>query len=526
SATLRTADLTGLDVAATVAAGLKAATRYDFEPPKVQARLIEDGRLGEKTGAGFYKRVKRDGQSVILTLNPETLDYEERPKVRLAELEPIRALPTAMERLKALLKLPGVHGDFMRRTTYALLRFAAENVPEITPDVNAVDDALRWGFGWEAGPFETIRALGVENVLAEFAARGWETPALLRGGSLPEAPREPRPGVLVLKDVKADPERVLKRSGGASLLDIGDGVALLEFHSKANALGEDALGMLQHAMKVVPQHFAGLVIGNDGEYFSAGANLAALLFNAQEGEWDEVDRSIRLFQRATTGLRTAPFPVVVAPFDRTLGGGAELTLYATQVQAHAELYMGLVEMGVGLIPAGGGTTELLARYSAQVLPGEDPFTAVKLAFERIALAKVSASALEARAWGYLRDADGVVFNRERLTGEAKKAVLNLADGFVPRQLDAAIPALGESALAKLKLGIYGLVQARQASDYDAEAATILARVLSGGSLNYATAFPAQHFLDLEREAFLTLCGKRKTQERIAHTLKTGKPLRN
>lgn len=310
------------------------------------------------------------------------------------------------------------------------------------------------------------------------------------------------------------------------MLDLGDGVALLEFHSKVNALGEDALRMTQFAMKAVPEGFAGLVIGNDGEQFSAGANLAALLFNAQEGEWDEVDRSVRLFQRTTTSLRTAPFPVVVAPFGLTLGGGAELTLYADRVQAHAELYMGLVEMGVGLIPAGGGTTELLARYSAQVLPGEDPFSAVKLAFERIALARVSSSALEARAWGYLRDADGVSFNRDRLIFDAKRAVLNLADGYMPGRLATSIPALGEAALAKLKFGVYSLVQARQASAYDAELATALAKILSGGALNYATSFPAQHFLDLEREAFLALCGKRKTQERIAHMLKTGKPLRN
>ena len=526
SATLRTADLTGLDVAATVAANLNEATEYDFDPPKVQARLIALGRLGEKTGEGFYKRVKRDGKSVVLTLNPSTLEYEERPKVRLAELEPIRVLPTATERLKALLRLDGVHGEFMRRTTYALLHFAAVNAPVMTADLNAVDDALRWGFGWEAGPFEILRALGVKDVLAEFEARGWDTPALLRGGSLPDAPRTKQAGLLVLKDVKADPTKVIRRAAGASLLDLGDGVALLEFHSKVNALGEDALRMTQFAMKTVPEGFAGLVIGNDGEQFSAGANLAALLFNAQEGEWDEVDRSVRLFQRTTTSLRTAPFPVVVAPFGLTLGGGAELTLYADRVQAHAELYMGLVEMGVGLIPAGGGTTELLARYSAQVLPGEDPFSAVKLAFERIALARVSSSALEARAWGYLRDADGVSFNRDRLIFDAKRAVLNLADGYMPGRLAASIPALGEAALAKLKFGVYSLVQARQASAYDAELATALAKILSGGALNYATNFPAQHFLDLEREAFLALCGKRKTQERIAHMLKTGKPLRN
>jgi 3-hydroxyacyl-CoA dehydrogenase len=532
SATIRTADLSGLDIGMAVAKNLDDSTDYDYAPPAIQEKLVTMGRLGEKTGEGFFKRIKgKDGKSEILTLNLETLEYANNGKVRLAELEPIRLLPTAGERLKALLKLESNHGEFMRRTTFDLLWFAADNVPTIADDFREVDNALKWGFGWEMGPFEVVDLLGIEKVCAELEARGLSIPAILAAHRssgakfYADGESSARDGVIVLKDVKRDGTKTLKTMPGASLVDIGDGVALLEFHSKANALGEDMIRMAQYAMKTVPEHFAGLVVGNQGENFSAGANLAVLLLQAQDGDFDEIDSSIRQFQKFATSFRYSPFPTVAAPFGLSLGGGCEVPLHCDHVQAHSELYMGLVEMGVGLIPAGGGTTEMLFRFSDQLLPGEDAFAAVRKAFEQIALAKTSTSALEARDLGYLKASDGISMNRDRLIADAKRKVLELAPDYVQPQ-PREITVLGESALANLKVGIHALVLSRQASEYDAELALHLAKILCGGTMNRPTVVSEQYLRDLEREAFLTLTGKKRTQERIAHTLKTGKPLRN
>jgi 3-hydroxyacyl-CoA dehydrogenase len=276
----------------------------------------------------------------------------------------------------------------------------------------------------------------------------------------------------------------------------------------------------------VPEQFVGLVVGNQGEHFSAGANLAVLLMQAQSGEFDEIDQSIRLFQKMTTSMRFSPFPTVSAPFSLALGGGTEMSLYADHVQAHSETYMGLVEMGVGLIPAGGGTTEMVTRFTDALLPGEDGFAAIRKAFEQIALAKTSTSALEARALRYLRNSDGITMNRDRLIADAKQKVLELASNYIQPQLRVDIPALGEAAYANLMVGIDALRLSKQASEYDAELAKHLAKILCGGTANRTMQVSTQYLLDLEREAFLTLTGKKKTQERIAHTLKTGKPLRN
>jgi 3-hydroxyacyl-CoA dehydrogenase len=280
-------------------------------------------------------------------------------------------------------------------------------------------------------------------------------------------------------------------------------------------------------LKTVPEHFAGLVVGNQGDNFSAGANLAVLLMQAQDGDFDEIDLSIRQFQKTVTSLRYSPFPTVSAPFGLTLGGGCEVCLYADHVQAHSELYIGLVEAGVGLIPGAGGTTEMLTRFTDQLLPTENAFSAVRKAFEQIALAKTSTSALEAREdLGYLRDSDGISMNRDRLIADAKQKVLELAPNYVQPQPRVDIPALGEAAIANLKVAVHGLQLSKQASEHDGVIAHQLAKILAGGSANREMKLPTQHFLDLEREAFLYLVGTRKTQERIAHTLKTGKPLRN
>ncbi len=530
SASFRTNDLSGLDIGLAVAKNLDAATEFDYTPPPILEKLVSMNRLGEKTGEGFFKRVKgADGKSVILTLNYDTLEYEDRGKVRVPD--EIRNLPTSIERIKALLKLENNVGELIRRNIYGLIWFAAMNIPACADTVQEVDNALRWGFNWEIGAFDLADALGLENVVRGIEAMKLEVPKLLSdklasGTKFYGDEKTVRDGVLVLKDIKRDPSRIVKTMPGASLLDIGDGVALLEWHSKANTLGEDAVRMTQYAMKAVPEHFVGMVIGNQGENFSAGANLAVLLMQAQDGEWDEIDLGIRMFQKMVTSMRYSPFPTVAAPFGLSLGGGCEIPLYCDHVQAHAETYIGLVEMGVGLIPAGGGTTEMLTRFTDALLPGENPFSAVRKAFEQIALAKTSTSALEARDLGYLKTSDGITMNRDRLIADAKRKVQELAVDYVQPQPRTDIPALGNAGYANLKIGIEGLKLSRQASDYDAELALHLARVLCGGTMNRQTQVSTQYLLDLEREAFLTLVGKKKTQERIAHTLKTGKPLRN
>jgi len=535
SATFRTADLTGLDVLKLVTEELAHATGEDFTLPDWVLRLVAEGRLGEKTGAGFYTR--KDGE--VLTLDPATFTYRPRQKLDLPELKALMDKPLP-ERLKGALALPGKYGAFLKELFLRTAHYTLEKTPEIAYDLVSVDQALEWGFGWEAGPYKNMDAVGLEALRTGFAELGLSEPDLLskaQGSFYKDGtylafdgsyqPLPTRPEVISLKRVRSE-GKVLLENKDAALLDLGDGVALLEFRTKMNAIGEGVLSLLQKSLDFIEKNgYAGLVIGNeDPRAFSAGANLALILSQAQEGDWDELALAVRAFQKATMSLRYSPFPVVAAPFGLTLGGGAEITLHADRVQAHAELYMGLVEVGVGLIPAGGGTKELLFRFTRELAPYEeaDPFEAVKRAFGLIAMAQTSTSALEARKMGFLRDGDGISMNRDFLLSDAKRKVLELAPDYRP-PLPPSIRTLGDEALGNLRYAVWSFREAGQISDHDARIGLELAYVLAGGE-GPGREVSEWDILDLEREAFLKLLGTRKTQERIAHMLKTGKPLRN
>jgi 3-hydroxyacyl-CoA dehydrogenase len=543
SATFRTMDLAGIDILAQVVNNLHerlpdARDREMFVLPEFVRKMIERGMVGEKAGKGFYKRVKQpSGESEILTLDPATLEYRPRQSARLGSLEAARSIEDGGERVKALFHGKDRVGAFLRRTLAPTLVYTARVTPCIADSPDDVDRVMRWGFGWDLGPFELADAIGIREVLD--AAREAD-PAVLRDGVPPlfesalsrnrlregEVPPA-APDLQILRSAK-ERRRVVKKNAGASLVDLGDGVLCVEFHSKMNAIGGDTVQMLQMGVREASQHFAALVVGNDATNFSAGANLMLVLLEAQEENWDEIDVMVRAFQQSTMALRYSDVPVVVAPGGLTLGGGCEIAMHGDRVQAAAETYMGLVEVGVGLIPAGGGTKEMTARAAEQMPPGTtDYLPPIQRAFETIAFAKVSASGPDAERIGYLAPTDAFTMTRERLIADAKRHALErVRDGYqrpVPRM---AIPVGGDAVLAPLKLGVHLAWRAGRISDHDALIGRKLATIMAGGNLPHPTTVSEQALLDLEREAFLSLLGERKTQERIQHTLKTGKPLRN
>ncbi len=541
SAIFRTADLTGLDVLLFVAGELAEATGEDFALPDWVKKLVELGRLGEKTKVGFYKKEGKE----IYALDPKTLEYHPRKKPKIPGYGEIKDLPLP-ERLKRVLELPEPYGPFLRKFFAITSHYTLERAPEIAYDLVAVDRAMRWGFGFEMGPFEQMDAVGLDVTERLIEEAGLEVPELLKKaeGSFYKredgkklylafeggyAPVPPVPGQIVLAELH-EAGRVVKENKEAALLDLGDGVLLLEFRGKMNAIGEGVLALTDWALRYIEKEgLNGLVVANDDpRTFSAGANLGLIAMLIQEGDWDELDLAVRTFQRATMGLRYAPFPVVVAPAGLTLGGGAEYTLHADRVVAHAELYMGLVEVGVGLIPAGGGTKEMLFRFAEELGPFDeaDPFAAVRRAFETIAMAKTSTSALEAKKLGYLRPADEVVMNRDRLISRAKATVLHLAENYVPPVRGyRRVRVLGKEALGNLKYAIWQFREAGQITDHEVRIASELAYVLSGGD-GPPREVGEEEILDLEREAFLKLAGTKKTLERVLAVLKTGKPIRN
>ncbi len=557
TATFRTFDLVGLDVFAHVVRNLHENLPEDperemFVMPEFVTKMIERGLLGNKTKAGFYQRKKGEADKrEIWTLDAATLDYRPAQKVKLPSLDMAKNIEDTRARLKALVWAKDRVGAFLWKTLARTLTYTAERIPEIADTVVEVDRAMRWGFNWELGPFEVWDAIGVEKSVAKLKEEGKTVPAnvqaMLAAGAKTfytkkdgkqfyfdfaaneYRPLADQPGTIILKSLK-DQTDVVRKNSGASLIDLGDGVACLEFHSKMNSIGGDTLEMLKVALNEVEKNFVGLVVGNQGVNFSVGANLMLMLMEAQDENWEELDMIGRFFQSSVMSLRYSPKPVVVAPFQMVFGGGCEMVLHADRVRAAAETYIGLVEVGVGIIPAGCGTKEMLVRAMDSIptdMKDGDPFPFVKRAFETIALAKVATSAEQARDFGFLREEDSISMNADRLIADAKKQVLALAaGGYVQPQQRTDIPALGNPALATLKLGVHLMKRAGYISDHDALIGEKLARILTGGDLNHATRVSEQYLLDLEREAFLSLIGTRKTQDRIGHMLKTGKPLRN
>jgi len=560
SATFRTADIVGLDVLVHVVRNIydnvpEDESREMYRVPTLVDEMARRGWIGEKAGSGFYKRVKSSGESEILTLDWQKMEYRPRQKARFGSIEAGKGIDDTHERLRALLgpALEGKGGDKANRFLWMTLRetclYAARRVPEIADTIVDVDRAMRWGFAWELGPFEVWDALGVERMAAAIERDGKEIPRLVRQvlGSSAKSfyesergstryfdlatggrkPAEEPAGIIVLKSRKERTPEVQKNAG-ASLIDIGDGVVCCEFHAKMNAIGGDIVAMVHAGLARLGNEFEAMVIANQAPNFSVGANLLLLLVTAQEGEWDDIHLAVRQFQRVNMAIKYAPRPVVVAPQGMALGGGCEISLHGARIHAAAEAYIGLVETGVGLIPGGGGTKEMLIRANEHAAGGEDLdlYHALKPVFENIAMAKVSTSGEEARGLGYLRPADLVSMNRERLVADAKQTALAMARAGYHPPAPPEIRVLGEGFLAAAKLAVHTMVRGEYASEHDAVVARKLAWILAGGSITAPQAVSEQYVLDLEREAFVSLCGERKTQQRIAHTLKTGKPLRN
>jgi 3-hydroxyacyl-CoA dehydrogenase len=532
SATFRTGDIAGIDVLAHVAAGLAQATGEDFSLPAWVHGMVTNKRLGDKTGGGYYQKRGKE----IVTFDPATGQYVPQRKPDDADLARLGRLPLP-ERVRGALALNGRYGGFLRQSLLRTAHYTLTTAPALAYDPVAVDRAMEWGYGHEAGPFRIMDMIGVDALRGGFRELGLNEPAQLAsavGGWYRQTDHGEeylgfdgvyRPvsdvaaGAIKLAPLARRPGAVLDENDSARLLDLGDGVALLEFRSKLNTLGDGVLTLLQRSLD---RSLVGLVIGNDdARAFSAGANLAEA-----GGDWKVIEAYVRRFQDAALSVRRAPFPVVVAAHGLTLGGGCEFTLHADAVQAHAELYMGLVEVGVGLIPAGGGTKELLFRFTEELAPyaEADPFEAVKRAFQLIALAQTSTSALDARRKGFLRTSDRITMNRDLLIADATRRVLDLAPDYVtpaPR----TIRVLGREGMGNLSYALFAAREAGQASEHDVRIGREVALILCGGD-GPCRMVTEQDILDLERESILRLLGTKETQDRVAFMLKTGKPLRN
>jgi 3-hydroxyacyl-CoA dehydrogenase len=562
--TFRLADLVGIDVLGSVARNFAAGAsdeRPDVKLPETIEKLIERKWLGDKTKQGFYKKERGiDGKEARLVLDPGTFEYKPASRASFAAIDMAKTNDSLAGRIRALLG-----GDpakdrvakFYWQVLPELWAYAASRIGEVAKSIVEIDRAMRAGFNWEMGPFEMWDAASVPETVETMRAAGLPVPAaveklLASGGtswyrddgaeffdvaSGSYLPVTQSPELATVANFKKA-NGVFAQNSGISLVDLGDGIGCFEFHSKMNSLGQDIVSFLQQKLQPgsdAVKNFDGFIITSDAQNFSVGANLMQLLLGVQDEEWDEIDLMVRDFQSMTQAIKFCSRPVVAAPFGLCLGGGTEIAMHAARRQPHIELYTGLVENGVGILPAGGGCKEMVLRAIAAAgavrsdMRGEsvEVHETIKNVFETIAMAKVSASAFEARSLRILKDSDAVTMNRGRLVTDAKVQVLQLARaGYTAPVSRTDIPAPGETVLATLKLGVYLMREGAYISDHDAKIANHVARVLSGGSVTAGTLISEQYLLDLEREAFLSLCGEAKTQERIAFTLKTGKPLRN
>jgi 3-hydroxyacyl-CoA dehydrogenase len=538
TATFRTGDLSGIDVLAHVSAGLSQATGEDFTLPGWVHEIVKRGWLGDKTGGGFYRKNGKD----IQTLDWHTLEYVPQQRLSTPEIDALLKLPVN-ERLVKVRDLPGKYGDFLRKLLTIVAYQTARLAPELAHDIAGVDRALEWGYGWEVGPFRVMDALGTDWLRAQMDQLGFEAPPLFRHATdgfyagtgnrarmaslTGYAPVPAIPGQLVLASLRAD-GRLVDENKEARVVDIGDGVLCLEFCGKMNTLGTGVVEMIARTIdRVAKGKYVGLVIGNDDpRTFTAGANLAQQGPALMSGDWKAIEAGIARFQDTSMSLRRAPFPIVAAPFGLTLGGGCEFSMHCDRVQAHAELYLGLVEVGVGILPAGGGTKELAFRFmnDLKAYDEADPFESAKRAFKLIALGQVSTSAHEARKMGFLRDSDRISMNRDTLLSDAKARVLDLAPGYVAPP-PMTMRGFGREFVGNLDYALFSFQEAGQASAHDVRIGHEVAMVLAGGD-GPPRDVTEKDLLDLEREACLRLLGTKETQARMQYMLETGKPLRN
>ncbi|MFD1778743.1 3-hydroxyacyl-CoA dehydrogenase NAD-binding domain-containing protein [Fredinandcohnia salidurans] len=547
SATFRTLDVVGLDtfihVANNVYEQVEGAEKEVFDVPDFMKAMLEKGWLGSKSGQGFFLKKGKE----ILELNPENLQYQERKKLQTPVTASIKQVKGTANKLKTLLFAEDRAGKLLWNITSPALIYSATLLDEIADDIVAIDEAMKWGFGWQLGPFETWDAIGLEKSVKKMEAEGAEVPAwikeMLANGHTSFYKKENGSVSYYqngeYKAVKVNPKNinintlketngVIKKNSGASLIDLGDDVALLEFTSPNNAIGFDIIQMINYSIDEVAKNYKGLVIGNQAKNFCVGANLAMILMEAQDDNFYDIELVVRQFQQAMMNIKYSEKPVVVAPFGMTLGGGAEICLPAAKVQASSETYMGLVEVGVGVIPGGGGNKELYINH-LQGMPAGVEVNLQNVAnkvFETIAMAKVSTSADEARTNNFLTKEDGISFNGDHLIHDAKQSVLALSAQGYKAPVRKKVPVVGESGYATLLLGAQAMKYSGYISDHDLKIAKKLAWVLAGGNVPYGTEVDEQYLLDLEREAFLSLVGEPKTQARMQHMLVKGKPLRN
>ena len=554
SATFRTMDVVGLDTTVHVANNLYQALEDDeskdkFKLPKIVEELYGRKWLGDKTGQGFFKMIRhKDGSRELKEIDFDSLEYKDAEKPKFKALEESKSIDDLKKRIKFLVNFDDKAGKFYRETFYDLFKYCSYRIPEISGELYRIDDAIRAGFGWEFGPFENWDILGVRETVQKMEEAGLSPASwvqeMLQGGvesfysvkngkkcyyDIPSKSYKEVPGIgeFILLDTLKASNKIIWKNEGSTIYDLGDEVIGLEFHTKMNSMGPEVIEGIHTAMANAERDFKGLVIGNEGANFSAGANLSIIFMYAGDQDYDEINMMVAQFQNTMMGVRYSSVPVVVAPHNMALGGGCEISLHADAVQAHAELYMGLVEFGVGVIPAGGGSKEMTLRFSDSLVAGDVELNRLQDYFMNIATAKVSTSAEEARNLGYLQKKDRISINRQRQLADAKRRVIELYDaGYTQPQQRTDIKVLGKTSLAFFEAGITGMLYGKYISEHDAKIARKLAWVMSGGDLSQSTTVSERYLLDLEREAFLSLTGEQKTLERIQSILFKNKTLRN